>query len=90
MLQASERRLSNSRASQLTSYSTMPAVNMVMRSLAIDLAPRGINCVVINPGWVQTDMGGQHARLSFRGLIRTKRSSEGIGGSTPDGSSVGI
>jgi NAD(P)-dependent dehydrogenase (short-subunit alcohol dehydrogenase family) len=35
-----------------------------MRSLAIDLAPRGITCVVINPGWVQTDMGGQHARLT--------------------------
>ena len=69
--------------------SSKAAVNMVMRSLAIDLAPRGITCVVINPGWVQTDMGGQHARLSFRGLIRTKRSSEGIGGSTPDGSSVG-
>jgi NAD(P)-dependent dehydrogenase (short-subunit alcohol dehydrogenase family) len=26
----------------------------VMRSLAIDLAPRGITCVVINPGWVLT------------------------------------
>ena len=33
---------------------------MVTRSLAIDLAPRGITCVVINPGWVQTDMGGPH------------------------------
>jgi NAD(P)-dependent dehydrogenase (short-subunit alcohol dehydrogenase family) len=35
-------------------------VNLVMRSLAVDLAPRGITCVVINPGWVQTDMGGAH------------------------------
>jgi NAD(P)-dependent dehydrogenase (short-subunit alcohol dehydrogenase family) len=33
---------------------------MVMRSLAVDLAPRGITCVVTNPGWVQTDMGGPH------------------------------
>jgi NAD(P)-dependent dehydrogenase (short-subunit alcohol dehydrogenase family) len=44
--------------------SSKAAVNMVMRSLAIDLAPRGITCVVINPGWVQTDMGGSHATLT--------------------------
>jgi NAD(P)-dependent dehydrogenase (short-subunit alcohol dehydrogenase family) len=40
------------------------AVNMVTRSLAIDLAPRGITCVVVNPGWVRTDMGGPHATLT--------------------------
>lgn len=44
--------------------SSKAAVNMVMRSLAIDLAPRGITCVVVNPGWVLTDMGGPHATLT--------------------------
>jgi NAD(P)-dependent dehydrogenase (short-subunit alcohol dehydrogenase family) len=44
--------------------SSKAAVNMVMRSLAIDLAPRGITCVVVNPGWVRTDMGGPQANLT--------------------------
>lgn len=48
-----------------TPYRTSKAaVNMLMRSAAIDLKPRGVICVVVNPGWVKTDMGGPNAKLS--------------------------
>jgi len=44
--------------------SSKAAVNMVMRSLAVDLAARRVTCVVVSPGWVQTDMGGPSATLT--------------------------
>jgi NAD(P)-dependent dehydrogenase (short-subunit alcohol dehydrogenase family) len=60
--------------------SSKAAVNMVMRSLAIDLAPRGITCVVVNPGWVQTDMGGTHATLTpAESVMRLRRLIETLG-----------
>jgi NAD(P)-dependent dehydrogenase (short-subunit alcohol dehydrogenase family) len=63
----------NSSGGAFAYRSSKAAVNMVMRSLAIDLAPRGITCVVINPGWVQTDMGGQHARLTAAESVAAMR-----------------
>ena len=54
----------NTSGGSIAYRSSKAAVNMVMRSLAIDLAPRGITCVVVNPGWVQTDMGGPNATLT--------------------------
>ncbi|MGC2340377.1 MAG: SDR family oxidoreductase, partial [Methyloceanibacter sp.] len=53
----------NTSGGSIVYRSSKAAVNMVMRSLAIDLAPRGITCVVVNPGWVRTDMGGPNASL---------------------------
>jgi NAD(P)-dependent dehydrogenase (short-subunit alcohol dehydrogenase family) len=54
----------NNSGGSIAYRSSKAAVNMVMRSAAIDLKPHGITCVVINPGWVRTDMGGPGARLS--------------------------
>lgn len=49
------------------------ALNMMSKSLAIDLKAEGIVSAVVEPGWAQTDMGGPNAPTtvedSVRGLI---------------------
>ena len=44
--------------------SSKAALNAAMKSLSVDLAKRGVSVIVLNPGWVKTDMGGTGARMT--------------------------
>ena len=50
------------------------ALNMYMRSLAAEIGTYGLISVIVDPGWMRTDMGGDHATQepadSARGIIR--------------------
>ena len=49
------------------------ALNMITRSLSLDLHHLNIKTVAVHPGWVNTEMGGQNATLtpeeSVQGVI---------------------
>ena len=53
--------------------SSKAALNMVTKSLAIDLATYGITTIVLHPGLVQTDMGGYGAPTTVEQSISGMR-----------------
>lgn len=65
----------NSSGGSYVYRSSKAALNAVVKSLALDLADRGIAVVAFHPGWVATDMGGAKASLSPAesvGALRTQ------------------
>ena len=62
----------NGRGGSYIYRSSKSAVNMVVKSIAIDLEPNDIISVLLHPGWVRTDMGGPS------GLISVEQSVSGM------------
>ena len=62
----------NGRGGSYIYRSSKSAVNMVIKSIAIDLEPSDIISVLLHPGWVRTDMGGPS------GLISVEQSVSGM------------
>ena len=57
--------LANNNGGRYAYRASKSALNMEWSCLAKDLGARGIICVALHPGWVQTDMGGSGAPLTI-------------------------
>jgi NAD(P)-dependent dehydrogenase (short-subunit alcohol dehydrogenase family) len=53
----------NGRGGSTIYRSSKTALNSVVKTLAIDLAPEGIAVTTLHPGWVRTDMGGPNGNI---------------------------
>lgn len=57
------------------SYTASKAgLNMLNKNLSLDTAGDGITTIVLDPGWVQTDMGGPNAEITPRESVEGIRS----------------
>ncbi len=67
--------ISNNQPDRAYAYrASKAALNRFMRSFAVDVAELGINIILIDPGWVKTDLGGPQAELdapiSVAGMLK--------------------
>ena len=53
----------NSGGGEYLYRSSKTALNMVMKSLSIDLNPYDLSLITLHPGWVRTDMGGPNGLI---------------------------
>lgn len=66
--------MAHQQSNRIAYRASKAAVNKVMQGLATDLEPEGIAVMMMHPGWVRSDMGGQGADISVEesatGLVK--------------------
>lgn len=71
--------LANNGGGRYAYRASKTALNMEWNCLAKDLAGKGVICVALHPGWVQTDMGGPTATLTIdQSVLSMVRVIEGL------------
>ena len=67
----------NSGGGEYLYRSSKAALNMVMKSLSIDLKPYNLSLITLHPGWVRTDMGGPNGLIdAYESVAGMKRQIE--------------